>query len=38
MAVERMTGKETPLPDVSQQWPAVDRSATPNAAVPVEPD
>jgi len=34
MTVERLTGKETPLPEVSQQWPRVDRSATPNANVP----
>jgi nitroimidazol reductase NimA-like FMN-containing flavoprotein (pyridoxamine 5'-phosphate oxidase superfamily) len=31
VTVERMTGKETPLPEVSQQWPAVDRTKTPNA-------
>lgn len=34
MTVERMTGKETPLPDVSQQWPAVDMTKTPHARVP----
>jgi len=31
ITVERMTGKETPLPEVSQQWPALDRTMTPNA-------
>jgi uncharacterized protein len=31
ITVERMTGKETPLPDVSEQWPLVDRTKTPNA-------
>jgi nitroimidazol reductase NimA-like FMN-containing flavoprotein (pyridoxamine 5'-phosphate oxidase superfamily) len=34
MTVERMTGKETPQPDVSQQWPAVDMTKTPHARVP----
>jgi len=29
--VERMTGKETPLPDMSERWPATDRTKTPNA-------
>jgi len=29
--VERMTGKECPLPDVGEQWPATDRTKTPNA-------
>jgi nitroimidazol reductase NimA-like FMN-containing flavoprotein (pyridoxamine 5'-phosphate oxidase superfamily) len=29
--VERLTGKEIVLPDVSAQWPAVDRSKTPDA-------
>jgi uncharacterized protein len=31
IAVERMTGKEGSLPDVSQQWPSLDRTKTPNA-------
>jgi nitroimidazol reductase NimA-like FMN-containing flavoprotein (pyridoxamine 5'-phosphate oxidase superfamily) len=31
ITVERMTGKETALPEVSQQWPALDRTKTPNA-------
>jgi nitroimidazol reductase NimA-like FMN-containing flavoprotein (pyridoxamine 5'-phosphate oxidase superfamily) len=30
-AIERMTGKRTPLPDLSNQWPASDRTVTPNA-------
>ena len=28
---ERITGKETPLPEVSEQWPARDRTKSPNA-------
>lgn len=32
--VERMTGKFIPLPQVSEQWPAHDRSASPNAVAP----
>src|SRR3954466_6088061 len=31
MAVERITGKHCPLPTVSEQWPALDRTKTPNA-------
>ena len=31
ITVERMTGKRTPLPDLSNQWPAIDRTMTPNA-------
>jgi nitroimidazol reductase NimA-like FMN-containing flavoprotein (pyridoxamine 5'-phosphate oxidase superfamily) len=31
IAVDRMTGKHSPLPEVSRQWPALDRTATPNA-------
>ena len=34
IAVERMTGKETPLPALSEQWPAQDRTKTPNARPP----
>ena len=34
ITVERMTGKETPLPDVAEQWPAKDRTKTPNAKPP----
>jgi len=31
ITIERMTGKETPLPAVSERWPAVDRTKTPAA-------
>jgi uncharacterized protein len=31
ISVERMTGKDVPLPAVSEQWPAKDRTKTPNA-------
>jgi len=31
IAPERITGKETPLPDISEQWPAMDRTKSPNA-------
>jgi len=31
ITVERMTGKENPLPAVSEQWPAKDYTRTPNA-------
>ena len=31
ITVERMTGKETPLPDISERWPSTDRTKTPNA-------
>jgi nitroimidazol reductase NimA-like FMN-containing flavoprotein (pyridoxamine 5'-phosphate oxidase superfamily) len=31
IAIERMTGKATPLPAVSDQWPAKDMTKTPNA-------
>jgi nitroimidazol reductase NimA-like FMN-containing flavoprotein (pyridoxamine 5'-phosphate oxidase superfamily) len=31
IAVERMTGKEMALPALSEQWPARDRTKTPNA-------
>lgn len=31
IAVERMTGKEMALPPISDQWPAKDRTKTPNA-------
>jgi nitroimidazol reductase NimA-like FMN-containing flavoprotein (pyridoxamine 5'-phosphate oxidase superfamily) len=34
ISVERLTGKETVLPPVSQQWPALDRTRTPNATPP----
>jgi hypothetical protein len=32
--VERMTGKELAMPQVSQQWPAVDMTKTPHARAP----
>jgi nitroimidazol reductase NimA-like FMN-containing flavoprotein (pyridoxamine 5'-phosphate oxidase superfamily) len=31
ITVERISGKETPLPAVSQRWPAVDHTKSPNA-------
>jgi nitroimidazol reductase NimA-like FMN-containing flavoprotein (pyridoxamine 5'-phosphate oxidase superfamily) len=31
ITVERMTGKETPLPAVSERWPALDRTKSPGA-------
>ena len=31
IAIERITGKEMALPAVSEQWPAKDRTKTPNA-------
>lgn len=31
ITVERMTGKEMALPPLSEQWPAIDRTKTPNA-------
>ena len=34
IGVERMTGKETPLPDVSEQWPKRDLTKSPNARQP----
>jgi len=34
--VERITGKAQPLPPLSEQWPAKDRTMTPNASVPAE--
>src|SRR5262249_36164416 len=34
IAIERMTGKETPLPEVSDRWPAMDRTKTPGARLP----
>jgi nitroimidazol reductase NimA-like FMN-containing flavoprotein (pyridoxamine 5'-phosphate oxidase superfamily) len=32
ITVERMTGKEQSLPPLSEQWPAKDRTKTPNAS------
>ena len=34
IAIERMTGKETPLPVASRRWPALDQTKSPNAAPP----
>jgi nitroimidazol reductase NimA-like FMN-containing flavoprotein (pyridoxamine 5'-phosphate oxidase superfamily) len=34
ITVERMTGKETPLPSSAQQWPALDQTKSPNARAP----
>jgi uncharacterized protein len=34
IAPERITGKETPLPAVSEQWPALDRTKSPNVTAP----
>ena len=34
MTIERLTGKETPLPAPAEQWPAIDRTKTPNARPP----
>ena len=31
LEIDRLTGKEIVLPDVSGQWPALDRTKTPNA-------
>ena len=31
ISVERMSGKETPLPGASERWPAVDHTKSPNA-------
>lgn len=31
IAVERMSGKETPLPGVSERWPAADHTKSPHA-------
>jgi uncharacterized protein len=33
ITVERITGKETALPPLSEQWPAKDRTKTPNASL-----
>jgi len=34
IGIERMTGKETPLPAVSDRWPAKDRTKSPGARLP----
>ena len=32
ITIERVTGKANPLPGVAQQWPALDRTKSPNAS------
>ena len=34
IAAQRITGKRTPLPPLAEQWPALDRSGTPDARPP----
>ncbi len=34
ITVERLTGKETPLPSPDRQWPALDQTKTPHAVPP----
>ena len=34
IAIERLTGKETAMPPISEQWPAKDRTKTPDARAP----
>ena len=34
LAIDRITGKQIVLPDIAGQWPALDRSKTPNARPP----
>jgi len=34
IAIERITGKETPLPAPADQWPGKDKTKTPNATPP----
>jgi nitroimidazol reductase NimA-like FMN-containing flavoprotein (pyridoxamine 5'-phosphate oxidase superfamily) len=36
VAVERITGKEMAMPPLSEQWPAQDRTKTPNASPPAD--
>ena len=31
LSVERITGKQCPLPPIAEQWPALDRTKSPNA-------
>jgi uncharacterized protein len=35
ITIERLTGKETPLPAVARRWPAVDQTKSPNVVPPV---
>jgi nitroimidazol reductase NimA-like FMN-containing flavoprotein (pyridoxamine 5'-phosphate oxidase superfamily) len=34
ISIERITGKECPLPGIAQRWPALDRPKSPNAIPP----
>jgi nitroimidazol reductase NimA-like FMN-containing flavoprotein (pyridoxamine 5'-phosphate oxidase superfamily) len=34
MTIERLTGKESPQPEAAEQWPAVDRTKSPQARPP----
>ena len=34
LAIDRITGKRIVLPDIAGQWPALDRSKTPDAQPP----
>jgi len=34
MTIENLSGKRIPLPPTTEQWPAVNRSRTPNAVPP----
>ena len=34
MTIERLTGKQQMLPELSQRWPALDRTKSPNATAP----
>lgn len=34
MTIERLTGKQQVLPELSQRWPALDRTKSPNARAP----
>jgi uncharacterized protein len=34
LSIERLSGKETPLPAASEQWPALDRTKSPQAVPP----
>jgi len=36
ITIERITGKEQSLPPLSEQWPAKDRTKTPNASPPAD--
>lgn len=38
VSVERVTGKQTPLPPPGERWPAADYSASPNARYEPPPD